>query len=152
MSKLAIDALRAERQLVLELAESLSPADWQTPSDCAGWRVQDVIAHMAATFHSIADPSSNGDGDPGTNDAEKLAEIPVGVRRSWSSADVLSEYSEWSTKAIDALASMQEPPLADMIIPLANLGSHPMHILANALVFDHYCHLRHDLLAPNGGV
>jgi hypothetical protein len=32
-----------------------------------------------------------------------------------------------------------------MVIPLGNLGSHPMHILGNAIVFDHYCHLRHDI-------
>jgi hypothetical protein len=32
-----------------------------------------------------------------------------------------------------------------VVIPLGNLGSHPMHILGNAIVFDHYCHLRHDI-------
>ena len=27
------------------------------PSDCAGWRVQDVYGHMASIFHQVADPS-----------------------------------------------------------------------------------------------
>jgi hypothetical protein len=46
---------------------------------------------------------------------------------------------------VDALAALQEPPMAETVVPLGNLGSHPLHILANAIVFDHYCHLRHDL-------
>ena len=45
---------------------------------------------------------------------------------------------------------MNDEPMASTVIPLGNLGQHPMHILANALVFDHYCHLRWDLLRPHG--
>ena len=36
----------AERQDLLALLESLTPADWRTPSLCAGWSVQDVVAHV----------------------------------------------------------------------------------------------------------
>jgi hypothetical protein len=32
------------------------------------------------------------------------------------------------------------------------LGSYPMHLLANALAFDHYCHIRNDILKPNGPI
>lgn len=157
MTKQAIDALRAEREHALALAGSLSAAEWALQSDCAGWRVQDVFAHMAATFHAVADPSAGeldaeaaaALGDPG-DDAERRAEIPVATRKTWTPEQVMAEYTEWSTTCIDVLAAMQEPPLAETVIPLGNLGAHPMHILANALVFDHYCHLRHDLLAPNG--
>ena len=28
--------------------------------------------------------------------------------------------------------------------PLADLGTYPMHMVANAFAFDHYCHLRID--------
>jgi hypothetical protein len=42
--------------------------------------------------------------------------------------------------------------MADTVVPLNDLGSHPLHLLANALVFDHYCHLRNDVLAPNGPI
>ena len=40
-----IDLARAERQDLLELLERLSPAQWATPSLCAGWTVRDVVAH-----------------------------------------------------------------------------------------------------------
>jgi uncharacterized protein (TIGR03083 family) len=38
-----------QRRRFLELAGSLSPSQWATPSRCHGWRVQDVIAHLTTT-------------------------------------------------------------------------------------------------------
>ena len=35
--------------------------------------------------------------------------------------------------------------MADTVVPLSDLGEHPLHMLANAIAFDHYCHLRHDI-------
>ena len=143
MTSPAIQALRAEHSHALELFDSLTEAEWALPSGCAGWRVQDVAQHMASTFHSIADPSSIETGN--TPDVEQNAEVPVQARRDWSVDEVKAEYREWSEKGIAALAGMQEPPMADMVIPIANLGSHPMRLLGNAIAFDHYCHLRHDI-------
>lgn len=143
MTKAAIDALRAEQQRALDLFAGLSAAEWAAPSGCAGWRVQDVAQHMASVFHSIADPSSIEGGT--SSDVEQNAEVPVQARRDWTPDQVVAEYVEWSEKGIGALAMMQEPGMAEMVIALANLGSHPMHILGNAIVFDHYCHLRHDI-------
>jgi uncharacterized protein (TIGR03083 family) len=54
MSKQAMVALGHERDLVLALIDSLTPEEWSMPSDCAGWRVQDVVAHMSAVYKSIA--------------------------------------------------------------------------------------------------
>ena len=143
MTHAAIDALRAEQQRARTLFASLTPDEWQAASGCTGWRVQDVAQHMASVFHVIADPASIEGGDSG--DAEADAEVPVQARRSWTPTQVVTEYEEWSDKGIAALAGLQEAPLADMVIPLGNLGSHPMHILGNAIAFDHYCHLRHDI-------
>lgn len=143
MTHAAIAALRAEHAHALDLFDSFTDEEWQRPSGCAGWRVQDVVQHMASTFHSIADPSSIEAGT--TDDVEKNAEVPVQARRDWAPDAVLAEYREWSEKGIAALAAMQEPPAADMVIPIANLGSHPLHIMGNAIAFDHYCHLRHDI-------
>lgn len=143
MTKQAVEALRAERQRALELMRSFTNEEWAAPSGCVGWSVQDVVTHMGAVFHSIVDPSTIEGGT--SDDVEQNAEVPVQARRSWTPEQVVAEYEAWSVKGIDAFVGMQEPPMADMVIPLANLGSHPMHILANAIVFDHYCHLRHDI-------
>jgi uncharacterized protein (TIGR03083 family) len=143
MSRAAVAALQAESDRAAELFRSLSPDEWAAPSGCVGWRVQDVACHMASVFHSIADPATIEGGS--SHDVEENAEVPVQSRRAWSVDQVMAEYAEWAGKGIDALAGLQEPPMHDTVIPLANLGSHPMHILANAIVFDHYCHLRHDI-------
>ncbi len=41
------DVLRSEREALVGDLEHLSPEQWTTPSLCAGWRVQDVAAHLA---------------------------------------------------------------------------------------------------------
>ncbi|MFJ9391288.1 maleylpyruvate isomerase family mycothiol-dependent enzyme [Nocardioides sp. NPDC101246] len=38
--------VHAERQALIRDLETLSPAQWATPSLCAGWTVHDVLAHM----------------------------------------------------------------------------------------------------------
>ncbi len=143
MSTPAIQALRAEHSHALELFDSLTAAEWTLPSGCEGWRVQDVAQHMASTFHSIADSSSIETGS--TPDVEQNAEVPVQARRDWTVEQVKAEYREWSDKGIATLAAMSQPPLADTVVPLANLGSHPLRLMGNAIAFDHYCHLRHDI-------
>ena len=143
MTSPAIQALRAEHSHALELFDSLTDAEWAQPSGCAGWSVQDVAQHMASTFHSIADASSIETGT--TPDVEQNAEVPVQARRDWSVDQVKAEYREWSEKGIATLASMATPPMADMVVPMANLGSHPLRLRGNAIAFDHYCHLRHDI-------
>ncbi|GAB3313956.1 maleylpyruvate isomerase family mycothiol-dependent enzyme [Geodermatophilus aquaeductus] len=36
----------AQRASLADLLDDLSPAEWETPSLCAGWRVRDVAAHL----------------------------------------------------------------------------------------------------------
>ena len=143
MTSPAIQALRSEHSHALKLFDSLTADEWALPSGCAGWSVQDVAQHMASTFHSIADASSIEMGT--TPDVEQNAEVPVRARRDWTTDQVMAEYREWSDKGIATLAAMQEPPMAEMVVPLANLGAHPLRLLANAICFDHYCHLRTDI-------
>jgi hypothetical protein len=35
---------------------------------------------------------------------------------------------------------------------MGDLGTHPMKLLPNILLFDSYCHLRNDILVPNGPI
>lgn len=143
MSVAAIPALESEVVRARELFVTLTPEEWQSSSGCDGWRVQDVAQHMASVFQQIADPASIDSGDSGH--AEVAAEVPVQARRDWSTNEVIAAYDEWSVKGVAALTALQDPPMADTVVPLSDLGTHPLHILGNAIVFDHYCHLRYDI-------
>ena len=44
----------AERHAFSEVLAGLSPADWDAPSLCAGWRVREVVAHMTMPFRYSA--------------------------------------------------------------------------------------------------
>lgn len=150
MSENGLTALRAEREEVLAIARTLSPSEWAQPSDCAGWRVQDVVNHMANVFRNFVDPGALPPGVPGKTEATQ--EAAVAACKSWSWERVLGDYEEMSSKGIEALTGLVTGPMADTVVPLDDLGSHPLHRLANALAFDHFCHLRNDILRPNGPI
>jgi hypothetical protein len=139
----AIPALEQEVRFAKELFATLTPAEWEMASACEGWRVQDVAQHMASTLQHIADPTSIDVGDSGK--AESSAEVPVQARRDWTINEVVGAYDEWSPKGVAALAALQEPPMADAQVRLSDLGTHPLNLLGDAIVFDHYCHLRFDI-------
>jgi uncharacterized protein (TIGR03083 family) len=145
MSKIAIAGLNAEVERANELFASLTAQEWAAPSGCAGWRVQDVAQHMAAVYQQIAAADTIEVDTSTAEGAEASAEMVVQARKDWTPEQVIAAYTEWAPQGVAALAALQEPPMADTVVPLADLGSHPMHILGDAIAFDHYCHLRHDI-------
>jgi uncharacterized protein (TIGR03083 family) len=149
MSQLAVDGYRAERDNILTVAKSLSDDEWNMPSDCAGWKVRDVFAHMACSIHGVIDPAFLPDMSTG---AEASMEAGVETRRAWSVDDVIAEYETYSEQAASTFAALQEPPMADTPLEMPELGTHPMSILPGIFLFDTYCHLRHDVLAPTGPI
>ena len=130
---------------------TLTPEEWAAQSRCQGWRVQDLVAHMSSNYKEIVDPSPPPPEPPDLT-AEELMEALVEPRRAWTAEQVRDEYLACCDGAVAALAALQEEPLASTVTPIADLGAYPMHQLADAFAFDHYCHLRVDLLAPHGPV
>jgi uncharacterized protein (TIGR03083 family) len=141
----AIDSLRADRAALLDICADLTAHEWDASSGCAGWRVQDVVAHMGALFWLAVDPSVLPDttGVP----TEQAQDLCVEARRSWSSAQVLDDYAGVSAKAIDAMAALETQ---DFELALGDLGTYHASLLPNAYTFDHYTHIRADLFAPRG--
>lgn len=149
MTAAAIVGLRAIHEDLQSVFDRVTDAEWGLDSACAGWRVQDVLAHFTSNFNEMVNPSPPPD-EPVEMTAEQAMEALVAPRKSWSPAQLLAEYAAARDGAFGALTAMQDEPLGSTVIPIADLGSYPMHLLANAYCFDHYCHLRHDLLAPGG--
>jgi uncharacterized protein (TIGR03083 family) len=145
MSDGVIEALRADREVLLEIGAQLGPSEWKAPSGCPGWSVQDLFAHVGALFWMVVDGSQLPDtaGLP----TERAQDVLVEARRSWDAERVLADYTEISTKAIDALAGLAA---GDFEMSLGDLGTYPAAVLPNAYAFDHFTHIRFDLFPPRG--
>jgi uncharacterized protein (TIGR03083 family) len=149
MSQLAVEGFRAEREAILTVAKDMTPAEWLLPSACAGWTIRDVMGHMACTLHGVIDPAFLPDT---TSDTESAMEPAVAERRTWPIEAVIDEYETYSGQAADVFASVQDAPLAETMLPMGELGTHPMSILPSTFLFDGYTHLRNDILTPNGSI
>jgi len=141
----AIEAVRADRGWLLDTCAGLTHDDWQAPSGCPGWRVQDVVAHLGALFWATVDPGRLPDvtGMP----TEQAQEIWVRARSGLAPDAVLADYKEVSEIALGELAKLAA---LDLEVPLGDLGTYPAAVLPAAYGFDHYVHIRADLFAPRG--
>lgn len=151
MTELAVSAVRALVGDTLALCESLTPQQWTAPSGCAGWRVQDVIAHLTGFFVLLADPSVAPPLTP-ADSAEERNEEMLGERRSWQPQEILAEYRTAAALGVDILGKLQAPKLATVEVCMGDIGTYPLPALAEAACFDHLCHLVHDLATPRGPV
>ena len=145
MATPAIDALAADREALLAICDGLPADQWAAPSGCAGWSVQDLVAHMDALFWLVVDPSTLPDtaGLP----TEQAQDHYVVARRSWSAEQIVDDYRSVSAKAIEQLAALADQ---DFELPLGDLGTYPVSVLPNAYTFDHFTHIRADLFPPRG--
>jgi hypothetical protein len=154
MSRRGLAGMRALHEEIGPLLRSLTPHEWVATSACAGWRVQEVVAHMSATMKMIVDPDPmpplpEGATPPG---AEEVAELMVAPRKDWSAESVLAEFERYREGFLGFLAAVQEEPAASAMADLGDLGSHPTHIFSDVFCFDHYCHLAFDICQPHGPV
>ena len=85
-------------QSISELCDGFGEAEWNTPTDCPGWSVQDQVSHLAGSETGIL-----GDPDPDHTPGEaalahtrseqgRRNEVVVDWRRSWAGAQVLSDF------------------------------------------------------------
>jgi uncharacterized protein (TIGR03083 family) len=151
MSTAAVEAVRIQVDEVRPIVEALTPEEWERPSRCPGWRVQDLVAHMSSNFREVVHPSPPPP-EPPQLPAEALMELLVEPRRSWPPQQVRDEWLEHCDEFVERLAALQHEPVASTLTPIADLGTYPLHTLADAFAFDLYCHVRIDLLAPEGPI
>jgi uncharacterized protein (TIGR03083 family) len=150
MTTEAVDAVRIIHGHLRQVLTGLSDEDWSRPSACEGWRVQDVLAHVTSNQKEFVDPTPPPDEPAPAMTAEQAMEALVAPRRDWTPDELLAEYDRYAEAWFGALDGLQQEPTASTPGPLADLGTYPLHMVANAFAFDHYCHLRVDLLQPTG--
>lgn len=151
MSAAGLASVRRSVEEVKAVIRSVTEAESALPSGCTGWSVKDLVAHMSSNYRETVEPSPPP-AEPVDLPAERLMDLLVEPRKDWSWGQVRDEYLAYCDGAMAALGALQEEPMASTVIPLADLGQYPMHLLADAYAFDHYCHLRVDLLAPTGPI
>lgn len=142
----AVEALRADHRALAALAATFTDEEWAAPSACDGWAVRDVLGHMTQLFRQVVDPGALPPPDP-SGSTERTQDRWVEALRDVPVEHVLADYRSLGEQAIAALAGLQGN---DTPIDLGDLGSHPLHMIANAFSFDHYTHIRADLLSPRG--
>jgi uncharacterized protein (TIGR03083 family) len=143
----ALETVRADRAGLLDIGGRLTEQEWQAPSGCQGWRVQDVVTHLANLFWLLVDPTKLPpfEGVP----TEQAQEAAVQARRDFSGAAALADYDEAAGPALEQLAQIET---VDMLMPLGDLGTYPAALASVAYSFDHYTHIRADLFEPRGSL
>src|SRR5215467_4282331 len=121
----AVETVRADGAVLLDIGAGLTEQQWQAPSGCPGWRVQDVVTHMANLFWMLVDPAKLPPADGVPTEQAKEAAGP----------------------ALEQLTRLEK---IDMAVPLGDLGTYPAALLPAAYSFDHYTHIRADLYGPRG--
>lgn len=143
-----VGALRCERAELLTFCRELSDADWQTQSAAAGWRVQDVVAHMGSAYRALFGPAAVE--LMRSTDIERTNDALVDRRRDWPPSRVLAEYERWSQVMLRMMGPVSRTPLARAPMRLADLGRFRIGQLLCAIVFDTHTHLRHDIAPALG--
>lgn len=150
MSAQGLHAVEVLAERYADVVRSLTPQEWQQPSRCEGWSVQDLVAHTGSNFHVVVEPASGPPEPPPM--AEDLQDLLVRERRDWTPARVAEEFLTYSGPALAAFRALQDEPVASSPVALSELGTYPLHLLADAFAFDLWCHLHVDLLGPTGPV
>jgi uncharacterized protein (TIGR03083 family) len=111
----AVDLLSRTWDSVDALCADFGAAEWQTPTDCPGWTVQDTVSHLV-------DYESRALGRPGPeHDVGELPhlknpmavsnEVGVDYRRSWPGRRVLEEFREVTAARRQQMAGLTEADL-----------------------------------------
>ena len=115
-----LEAARPERLALVELLETLTAAEWATPSLCRGWTVQEVAAHLAWA--------------PALSLRQELAEVVrAGFRQNRMIADTALRWSRRGPEAIvsqlrrNALADAR-PPLVPAVAVVVDAVVHALDI------------------------
>ena len=118
---------------VVALADDFADADWQAPTECPGWTVKDVYAHLVGGEIWM----SQGHPKPETGLA-RIADEPVAARRDATGAGVLAELRD--VFALRQRQLREDPPDPDAPTFTAYLQPVTVAVLLRMRAFDAWVH------------
>lgn len=152
MSKAGLVGFQLAGDDIVKLARSLTDGEWHTPSAAQGWSIQDVVAHAGNLLTLLVDAVNGELAVPEGLGIEAINDIQVAKVRDLS-ADTTTEFLQAQMeKAVAAFTPLQKDPLASTEVPMIDLGTYPMHAIADMFTFDFVTHLHLDILAPHGPI
>ena len=83
---------------------------------------------------------------------EELNEVQVAGKRGLDGAETMAFVRSELATALETFAPLQEEPLASTTAQLADLGTYPLHAIADMFTFDIATHLRYDIVKPRGPI
>jgi hypothetical protein len=105
---------------MLSLCRSLDHKQWRTPSRAAGWRVQDVVAHIGLVCRAIFTHESIL--LLRSKDIERTNNALVEQRRDWAPVRVLTEYEQWSNRLTRLAGAVSRTPFTN---PVGRMSAPP---------------------------
>lgn len=141
MSDAGVEAFRGLADWVISIDGSSDA--WQQPSRCPGWTNQDILIHLACTLRELVEPETLP--PPVGGAIERTNDVQVEAFRGHSSEHDLGEYRRLLPDALTVLDSLQSEDQSDETFSLEDAGVYLVHLSADALAFDHFCHLANDM-------
>ena len=95
-----IDAFEQTALSMLALGDTLSPADWDLPTECPGWSVKDQYSHILGVERYLL-----GDTDDGEVRTAANTEVDVEARRAAPPGSILGDLRDVVERRVTALRS-----------------------------------------------
>lgn len=136
-----VGLLAEEWRAIAALGAHLAPEEWEMPSECPGWAVKDLLAHMVGTERSLSGdpaPPDPGPADHVHNPLGAANEAWVASRRPSSGAQLLSEFDEVTSRRLAELRAMDRQEF-DRVGP-SPLGPVPYREFMAVRVMDCWVH------------
>jgi hypothetical protein len=132
MSKQGMIGMDLAAREMLDVGATLADEQWHLPSGAEGWSAKDVVAHAGCLM--------------------ALLVAAVAQKRGLDGAETMAFVRSELATALETFASLQEEPLASTTTQMADLGTYPLHAIADMFTFDITTHLRYDIVNPRGPI
>jgi uncharacterized protein (TIGR03083 family) len=104
---------RESAESILALAAQLDDADWARQTDCDGWTVKDVLAHLAHLETELCNTEQNASvQSAGTDVVSEYTQAGVDARRDHTPAELVAELASAVELRASRLADLPDDPSA----------------------------------------
>lgn len=137
-----VEKLALVWQSIANLCATFTAGDWQTPTDCPGWMVQDQVAHLIGGESRLlglpAPEHTPQDVSHVKNDIGQRNEIWVDWHRSWTGAQVLTRFRALTAERLRRIGALRPEDFDEAT--QTPIGPGTVRDLLNIRIFDAWVH------------